>query len=159
MRYRIPLLSLIFLSTLAYGQVYHGSITRVIDGDTYVFQTASGSFKVRMLGIDSPEHDQPFSRQSKDFLSGYLFISAVTRVKGSDRYGRKTGTLLIDGQDINLLAVKKGFAWHNKKYLNDAAYANAELSAKKKRLGLWGLASPVAPWMWRKIKSTRPARN
>lgn len=134
------------------GRDYHGTIIRVIDGDTYVFQTEEGSFKVRMLGIDSPENDQPYSRQSKEFLTRYLNRAAITRVTGTDRYGRMVGTLIVDGADINLLEVRQGYAWHYKKYLKDAAYARAEQDARQKKVGIWSQPEAVEPWNWRKAK-------
>jgi len=85
---------------------------RVIDGDTYVFQTVEGSFTVRMYGTDAPERDQPFSKESADFLKQYLNKEAFFKQKGKDRYGRTFGTLYIDDQDINLLSIKGGYAWH-----------------------------------------------
>ena len=36
-----------------------------------------------------------------------------------DRYGRIIGKLIKDGQDINLLQIKDGFAWHYKYYEKD----------------------------------------
>jgi endonuclease YncB( thermonuclease family) len=65
----IRLNSIIFLlyslCALGYSQTNNGTIIRVIDGDTYVFQTQEGSFIVRMFGIDAPERDQPFAEPEK----------------------------------------------------------------------------------------------
>jgi hypothetical protein len=94
---------LIFVGIPGYSQEYDGTIIRVIDGDTYVFLTAKGSFTVRMYGIDAPERDQPFSRESFEFLSKYLNKDAVTKVNGTDKEERSVGTLLVSGRDINLL--------------------------------------------------------
>jgi endonuclease YncB( thermonuclease family) len=86
------------LNMVGYSQSYNGSIIRVIDGDTYVFQTEEGSFIVRMQGTDAPERDQPFSKESADFLKQYLNKDAVTKINGTDRYRRSLGTLYVDGQ-------------------------------------------------------------
>jgi endonuclease YncB( thermonuclease family) len=139
----------LILYALGYSQTYNGTVIRVIDGDTYVFQTEDGSFIVRMQGIDAPERDQPFSKESAEFLSKYLDKEAITKVNGTDRYGRRLGFLFIAGQDINLLSIEGGYSWHSKRYSSDQQYANAEDYARKNKSGLWKLDNPVPPWNWR----------
>ena len=134
---------------IGYSQAFNGTVIRVIDGDTYVFQTIEGSFIVRMQGIDAPERTQPFSKESAEFLSKYLNKDAITRVKGTDRYGRRLGTLFIGDQDINLLSIRGGYSWHYKQYLKDQEYAKAEEYARENKLGLWNSGNPVPPWKWR----------
>jgi endonuclease YncB( thermonuclease family) len=141
---------LISINIFGYSQNYTGSIIRVIDGDTFVFQTAEGSFTVRMFGTDAPERDQPFSKESADFLKQYLNKDAVTKISGTDKYRRSLGTLYVDGQDINLLTIKNGCAWHFKRYSSDIQYAKAEDYARKNKIGLWKLDNPIPPWNWRK---------
>ena len=132
-----------------YSQTYTGTIIRVIDGDTFVFQTEEGSFTVRMQGTDAPERDQPYSKESADFLKEYLNKETVFKRQGIDRYERTLGTLFIGDQDINLLSIKGGYAWHFKRYSSDQQYADVEEYAKKNKLGLWNLQNPIPPWNWR----------
>jgi endonuclease YncB( thermonuclease family) len=141
---------LFFLCSLGYSQTYNGTIIRVIDGESYVFQTQEGSFIVRMFGIDAPERDQPFAKESADFLKQYLNQDAILKVNGTYRYARRLGILFVEGQDINLLSIKGGYSWHFKRYSSDQDYASAEEYAKKNKLGLWKLDDPVPPWNWRK---------
>lgn len=143
---------MLFLCIIGYSQSYNGSIIRVIDGDTYIFQTTEGSVIVRMYGIDAPERDQPFSKESADFLKLYLNKDVVTKINGTYRYRRSLGTLYVDGQDINLLSIKNGCAWHFKRYSSDMQYADAEEYARKNKVGLWELDNPVPPWNWRQNK-------
>jgi micrococcal nuclease len=141
---------LLSIAVSALPQEYKGSIIRVIDGDTFVFQIEKGSFTVRMYGTDAPERDQPFSKESADFLNQYKNKDAVFRRQGTDRYGRTLGRLYIDGQDINLLSIKGGYSWHFKRYSTDQDYASAEKHAKTNNLGLWSMPSSIPPWNWRK---------
>ena len=143
------LICIIFLSLKGYSQVYKGTIIRVIDGDTYVFLTSNGSFIVRMYGIDAPERDQPYSKESSEFLSKYLNNEATTKVNGTDKDDRSVGTLLVNGRDINLLSIKGGFSWHFKRYSSDKDYADAEEYAKRNKLRIWSLPNPIPPWTWR----------
>jgi endonuclease YncB( thermonuclease family) len=143
---------LLFVTTIGFSQDYSGTIIRVIDGDTFVFQTKEGSLKIRMYGIDAPERDQPYSKESTNFLKQYLNKDAILKASGVDRYSRTLGVLYIDRKDINLLAIKNGCAWHFKRYSNDQQYAQAQEYAKNNKLGLWALPNPIPPWDWRKNK-------
>src|SRR5882762_5505503 len=49
-----------------------GSVSRVVDGDTLVVQLSSGPIRVRLYGIDAPEHNQPGGREATDALSALL---------------------------------------------------------------------------------------
>ena len=149
---RYWIFSWVFLvSSFCYSQSYDGTVIRVIDGDTYVFQTLGGSFIVRMQGTDAPERDQPFAKESAKFLQQYLNKEAVTEVSGIDRYARRLGTLFVGGHDINLLTIRTGNAWHFKRYSSDQQYAEAGEYARKNRSGLWKLENPIPPWNWRQI--------
>ena len=75
---------MVFMNFQGYSQKYNGTIIRVIDGDTYVFLTKTGSFTVRMLGIDAPERDQPFSRESE-----FSYIYCLDIYKFADPVHRK----------------------------------------------------------------------
>jgi endonuclease YncB( thermonuclease family) len=146
--YLIICLLTIYIS--GYSQLYTGTIIRVIDGDTFAFQTAEGSLVIRMYGIDAPERDQTYSKESSDFLKQYLNKEAIIKASGVDRYGRTLGILYINNQDINLLLIKRGCAWHFKRYSSDQQYADAESYARKNKIGLWKVDNPIPPWEWRK---------
>ena len=60
---------LVSLPVICFSQEYTGTILRVIDGDTFVFQTNEGSLTVRMFGIDAPEKSQAFGQESKTFYA------------------------------------------------------------------------------------------
>ena len=143
----------VFLNFQVYSQKYEGTIIRVIDGDTYVFLTKTGSFTVRMLGIDAPERDQPFSKESSEFLSEYLNKEAITKVNGTDKDDRNVGTLFVNGRDINLLSIRGGYAWHYKRYSADRDYAAAEEYAQRNKLRIWSLPNPIPPWTWRQRRA------
>lgn len=131
---------------------YQGTILSVTDGDTFVLQTTEGNLKIRLNGIDAPEKDQPYGKESKAFLEKYLYKECFVKTFGVDRYGRTLGTVYIKNQNINLLSVQEGYAWHYKKYSNDEELAQAEEEARKGKRGLWKDRDAVAPWDWRKNK-------
>jgi endonuclease YncB( thermonuclease family) len=143
------LLFLLIFYVAGFSQTYKGKIIKVVDGDTYFFKTDRETLKVRMFGVDAPEGNQPFGKESMEFISHYMQKDATLVVHSRDQFKRFLGTLFINGQDINLLDVKSGYAWYFKKYLDDNQYAAAQEDARKNKLGLWASSKPVAPWKWR----------
>ena len=79
-------------------------VDTVHDGDTVTcIDTAGMPQKIRLLGIDAPEFDQPYGRLSRNGLAEKLGGGAV-RVEGKarDQHGRLLGRLWIDDRDLNL---------------------------------------------------------
>lgn len=140
-----------------------GRVVAVGDGDSVtVLDDSRREHRVRMFAIDAPELNQAFGRQSKQSLSDLVFGKTVTvEVHGRDRYERSVGKILVDGIDVNLEQVKRGFAWHYRNFENQqtpadrAAYRDAESAARAKRLGLWSDPNPEPPWNYRKDERER----
>ncbi|MHC4322172.1 MAG: thermonuclease family protein [Planctomycetota bacterium] len=64
-----------------------------------------------------------------------------------------TSIVELDGLDINLEMVKRGYAWAYRKYLKrpyTSDYIEAEKRAREKGLGLWKDNNPVPPWEFRR---------
>jgi len=148
---------------------YAGRIVGVIDGDTVDLLTdAKVLIRVRLSGIDAPERKQAFGNVSKKALSDFAFDRRVVVVASRhDRYGRLIGKVMVSGVDANLQMVRFGLAWHFKKYEKEQAfedrqrYADAELKARARHVGLWTDKEPVAPWDFRhhkkELNSSLPA--
>lgn len=88
----------------------------IADGDTVtVLDSSNSQHKIRLAGIDAQEKKQAFGNRSKDSPSDLVFDKAVTEETGKkDRYGREVGKVLVNGIDVNLVQVTRGFAWHYK---------------------------------------------
>ena len=132
-------------------------VVKVTDGDTvHVLDQSKTKHKIRLGGIDAPEKKQAFGQKSKQNLSGLIAGKSVkVEYSKRDRYGRIIGKLIKDGQNINLIQVKQGFAWHYKFYQKDQSeidrvlYSSAEVEAREKTIGLW--ANPaIPPWEFRR---------
>jgi endonuclease YncB( thermonuclease family) len=126
-----------------------GQITRVIDGDTFVFNYHT---KIRMLNIDAPELSQPFGQESKEFLKQYEGKRCTIKTQGKDKYGRTLAVLYVDNQNINLLSVNRGLAW--KFMSHDENYQQAQTYAQDHKLGLWA-NDVIEPYQWRKQHEKR----
>jgi endonuclease YncB( thermonuclease family) len=132
-------------------------VVKVTGGDTVnVLDQTKTRYKIRLGGIDAPEKKQAFGRKSTDNLAKYVAGQNVeVEYEKRDRYGRIIGKLLMYGQDINLIQIKDGFAWHYKYYQKDQTdldrmlYSSAEIEARNKTIGLWS-APAIPPWDYRR---------
>jgi micrococcal nuclease len=113
--------------------VYRGHISRVIDGDTFIFKGTFQTFRVRMYGIDAPEISQFYGDSSKLFLKKYLYKEATLKTFGKDCYGRTIGILYVNSENINRLEVLKGYAWAY--WVTN--YCPDQFKAENLGLGLW----------------------
>jgi len=129
-----------------------GIITKVSDGDSVNFFDGKDTLKIRLQHIDAPERNQPFSAESWQFLRTLIYQKEVDLQYNNiqDRYGRIIGVLFLNQQNVNQTLVKQGYAWHFKKYSNDAIYADLEKQARQQNRGLWVNENPTPPWYWRK---------
>ena len=148
-------------------KVIIGRCTKVSDGDTiHVVTDGNEKFKVRLNRIDAPEKDQPFGKESTEYLSK-LIRGKTVRVEydSKDQYGRILGIVYLEQssnpnnpnnrtirQDINLKMVATGNAHHYSYFDKTPAYAAAESAAKAQKLGLWAADNVISPYEWRKNK-------
>jgi endonuclease YncB( thermonuclease family) len=162
---RLLIIILFSISTYTYGD-FNAQVVRIVDGDTIQVIDSNGvNFKIRLLGIDTPELKQRFGYESslslKKIIDGksVIIISKPEKNKPYTlgRYKRIIGKIILNGKDINLEMVQKGMAWHYKKYIKSQnvedrqSYNNAEQDARLNKVGLWSDVNPVAPWEWRKL--------
>ncbi|HEY9278379.1 MAG TPA: thermonuclease family protein [Methylotenera sp.] len=137
-----------------------GRVIAVTDGDTIrVLDNTNTQYKIRLAGIDAPEKKQAFGNVSKKSLSDLVYGKQVfVDWQKQDRYGRKVGKVVINGQDANLEQIKRGMAWFYSKYQNELVmddrlnYLHAHEFAQAGRVGLWLDKEPMAPWDFRKTK-------
>lgn len=129
-----------------------GTVIRIVDGDTFdLLTTDKKVMRIRMYGIDCPERKQDFYQAAKNALSRYIFKKEIlVKITGYDRNRRSIAIIYCNGQNINLVMIKNGFAWHFSKYLPDINFAQAEKQARMAKAGLWKNPGPVAPWEFRK---------
>lgn len=146
----------ILLSILLSGDILHGKVVGVHDGDTLTVLVGTTQHKIRLAGIDAPESKQPFGTRSQQSLSEMTFGKAVTvDVETKDRYGREVGTVHAGKVNANLEQVRRGMAWHYKQYSKDQTLADAETAARAAKAGLWIDEKPIPPWEWRKARRTK----
>lgn len=149
---------LLFCSAqLIFSAEISGKVVGISDGDTItIIDTSNSRYRIRLDRIDAPERRQPFGEKSKQYLSSLIFGKQVKiEYQKKDRYGRILGVVFCDAQEINLVMVQHGMAWHYSYYDKTELYAVAEREARRKKIGLWGDPNPVNPYDFRKRKRTQ----
>ena len=83
-------------------------VERIIDGDTIVVNESS----VRLLGINSPERGEDYYAEAKEFLENLILNKSVELEFGQekDKYGRGLAYVFLNGENVNVEMVEKGFA-------------------------------------------------
>lgn len=119
-------------------------VVKVTDGDTIRVRFADGrEEKVRYIGIDTPEMDQPFGEEAKDANQALVAgreVRLVRDVSERDRYGRLLRYVYVGELFVNAELVRTGLA-HAATYPPDVAFADYLASlqheAESAGKGLW----------------------
>lgn len=149
-------------SSASNAACWDGIVSKVIDGDTLVAtDTNQAPHTIRLAAIDAPEIAQPYGEEARSYLDEISYHQAVrVCVHKMDTYHREIATATSIkskfSASFNLMLINRGYAWHYKHYANEqpsserSEYANAEMMARDKGLGLWAQQDPMAPWQYRK---------
>jgi micrococcal nuclease len=137
----------------------HATVEHVVDGDTVDLTFSTGTERVRLLGIDTPETVKPntpvqcfgpeASARTKALLAPGVPVRVTRDAEARDRYGR----LLLyvyrsaDGMFVNQALVVEGYARILSIAPNTAHAAELSASAASARRagrGLWSRCAPPA---------------
>lgn len=133
--------------TVPDGQL--ATVVRVIDGDTIEVSIDGVTHRLRYIGMDTPEFDEPFflesSEANRQLVEGQTVI-LVKDVSETDRFGRLLRYVYLqDGTFVNAELVRLGYA-QVATFPPDVAhvdlYLDLEQAARSAGIGLWG--EPVA---------------
>lgn len=150
---RASLWALVLVAFAAAGAAFadfRGRVVHVADGDTLSVLDRGREVRVRLWGIDAPEHGQAWSRQAREALAARsMHRDALVVEQGLDGYGRTLARVSVDGVDLAEAQLRGGFAWVYRRYTADARMIALENDARAARRGLWSRADAEAPWRWR----------
>ena len=146
MNSRTWLLAIIFLLLLAYGCQSPPTTARVIeviDGDTIVIE---GNYRVRYIGIDTPEvHPQVEAfgleawQANRELVEGKI-VRLEPDVSEADKYGRLLRYVYVDDIFVNAELVRQGLAYAQA-YPPDTKHQDylekLEQEAKQDGRGIW----------------------
>ncbi|MBP6017364.1 MAG: thermonuclease family protein [Candidatus Promineofilum sp.] len=89
-------------------------VTRIYDGDTIDVELGGQTYRLRYIGIDSPEREEPFYEEASDFNRQMVedqTVILVRDVSDTDQYGRLLRYVyLLDGTFINAQMIRNGMA-------------------------------------------------
>ncbi|MGG3625179.1 thermonuclease family protein [Bacillus gobiensis] len=141
----------------SFAATYNATIDRVVDGDTvYLNETINGTYKVRMLSIDTPETNyqgeaqEPWGTEAKNYLNQLLpsgtQVTIETDAEETDAYGRLLAHVHKGSLDVNEEMVRQGHAatyyiWPNMLHFEE--YQQAYLEAKQNGRGIWDPSNPM----------------
>ena len=119
MRRAIPALVLVTYAILSgsifaepTSKVVHAQVLQIVDGDSVTVSMDGELERVRLADIDAPEHDQPFSTDSRQSLFDLcLWVHAELTSNSRDHYGRTIARVKCNGVDVNAEQVRRGLAW------------------------------------------------
>jgi len=125
------------------------TVVRVIDGDTIEVDIIGMRFKVRYIGIDTPELDderpefralaQEATRLNRELVEGKT-VRLEKDVSGTDNFGRLLRYVYVDGIFVNAELVRQRLAWAEP-YEPDIKYQDileeAEAEAREDKIGIW----------------------
>ena len=131
------------------------TVQRVVDGDTFIAVAGTRRFRVRLIGVDTPETVKPatpiqcFGPEASAYAHRTLTGEQVTLaydVDRYDRYGRTLAYVYVGSTFFNLDLIQRGYAV----VLTvppDVAHVEQLVAAQKRartaHIGLW-LACPFA---------------
>lgn len=139
-----------------------GVFSAVVDANVVVLDHGSGSYEVRLFGVEAPADGQPFADAARQFVRDRVLGRAGAmrfRYRGPD--GRMVARVFYRAdddprsseRDLGVDLVAAGLAWVRP----GAKYRPAEpgqvdaltaalREARAERRGLWSRPDPVAPW-------------
>ena len=141
-------------------------VISVTDGDTVIVRDLDShrNHTVRLHAIDAPERDQPYGRESSDFVfrTARRKTSTMEVITYPDRYDRIVGILYERdrSESLNHQIVAAGLAYDYPTYGTIEGIKEAEVEARRNSLGVWQRpGGGVRPWKYRHIPKPVGARR
>ncbi|MFH0808092.1 MAG: thermonuclease family protein [archaeon] len=139
------IITILFLTSLAFyyqiteptSSLTTAQVTKIIDGDTL---ETNDTTKIRLLGINTPEKNQPLYQEAKDYLTT-LTQNQTIQIEsyGPDKYQRTLAHIFLEKQNINAKILSNGLAtlYYYEKDSHYKELQQAEEFARNNNLGLW----------------------
>jgi endonuclease YncB( thermonuclease family) len=122
-------------------------VVNVIDGDTIDVEAEGEVYRVRYIGVDTPERDEPYYEEARkanqDMVAGQAIL-LVKDVSETDRFGRLLRYVyLADGTFVNAELIEQGYGrvvTFPPDVAQVALLTDLQQEAREAGRGLWGQA-------------------
>lgn len=127
-------------------------VVRVVDGDTIVVEKDEIEYKVRLIGVDTPETVDPrkdtecfgieASNYLKDLLDNkYVYLEGDETQSNKDRYERLLRYVYLEDLTlVNKIIIDKGYGFeytYDLPYKYQGEFKEAQINAEQNKKGLW----------------------
>jgi endonuclease YncB( thermonuclease family) len=139
---------------------FAGKVIEINDGDEVTVFNMNRPVRVRLIGMDAPERNQPFGDISRQHLSDLVYGKVVV-VESFGIGGDYSliGRVLLNDSDISAQMIRDGAAWFDSRAtLTDSQrdlYFQSEQAARKEHRGLWQSGDAIAPWEFVKAEASK----
>ena len=127
-------------------------VVSVVDGDTITVLHNGQHKDIRLYGIDCPEKDQKHGQQAQHLTSALVAGRTIEVKPIPDRSGQGAGLVQVDGQSLNELLIRNGYAWVYRQTCREtfcSDWVKQEGVARQQKKGMWNDSVVVPPWEWR----------
>jgi len=137
---------------------YLVELESIHDGDSVRVTYGKESIRIRLLGIDAPEIDQPRGDDSLRHLAALTDDTVYIEPAGYDGFGRMLAVLWASHR--SRASVNEHMVWGGMAYAfltEDAALLEAQAEAMIAQRGVWGDENSVHPADWRAARRLNAA--
>lgn len=150
---------LLFVFGSAQAGSLYGTVTEVEDGDTITIICLNRPLRVRLMGIDAPDKDQPYAEIARQHLSELIHQKFVAvQYTGLGAHGLIIGKVFLKEIDVGAQMIRDGVAWFSKDYDTSLTenerevYAASEVAARNEQRGLWQDKNALPPWEFKEAQ-------
>jgi len=118
-------------------------VVKVIDGDTIEVDLDGDTYRVRYIGMDTPERERPFYEEATavnaELVEGQPVL-LVKDVSETDQYDRLLRYVFVGDTFVNFELVNQGYAaavTFPPDVACEEVFRHAEADARNRGLGLW----------------------
>jgi len=149
-----------FACGYARANSFVGKVIEINDGDEITIFNMNRPVRIRLIGMDAPERNQPFGDIARQHLSDLVYGKQVlVEYSGIGEHSSLIGRVLLNDLDISAQMIRDGAAWFDSRAtLSDSQrdiYFQSEQAARKEHRGLWQSEGAIAPWEFVKAEASQ----
>ena len=154
LRLTLFLTATIIVGTIpAHAATLFGKVVEVTEGDVLTVMNMKRPARIRLIGVDAPEKNQPFGDVARQHLSDLVLgQNVMVEYSGIGRDGTIVGRVLLNNADMNAQMIRDGAAWFDPSFKGELGeekhdiYSQSQQAARTEKRGLWQTGDAVAPW-------------